>query len=292
MDSFSSRTLVAIGLAVYTLGQVAPAFVPTSAAPRAPPKFGGLPGAAAFGRQSSDSGSAGAALLAVGVGAVAGVASSLRRTSAIRRRADASDLVPGGPVVYYSKALQDAAAEKGESVGVTKDLMRLKSLMQGHPDTPFLEDLSARNTPGFTQLDEAELIIKLMVANGGPLQSKTFPAFLKFLGKKKRMMSLGRILFVYVQTLYINQSVAPVKVLSANLLTDAQKDAIKEKMKKKLQVDDVKLVVEYDVSLDAGLKLEWGFTDPDNMDVPTQFQDLSLGKYIEQAVLKDNTVPA
>lgn len=275
--------LVALGLAVYMLGQVAPAFVPTSATTRAPPKLGGLPGAAPSGLPSADSGSAGAAILAVGVGAVAGVAGSLRRSSgrknATKRYADKSLLEPGGGIVAYSKALTDAAAQKGESVTVTKDVMKLKSSMEDHPDTPFLENLLARNTPGISQVEEAELLIDLLK----PLESKVFPAFLIFLAKKKRLVSLRRILNEYVQTLYLNQSVAPVRVTSAVPLSDEQKDKIKEKMKSKLDVDDIKLVCDYDAGLMAGVLLEWGFTDPDNMEIATESADLTMSSYLEKA---------
>merc|ERR1712187_683411 len=136
-------------------------------------------------------------------------------------------------------------------------------------DEDFLHEMLAQNTPNYTQVDKANLIIELLQ----PLESTVLPKFLVFLAKKKRMCSLKKIVQQYVQTLYISQSVAPVKVTSASILTDDQKDQIKEKMKAKLEVDDIKLICEYDTSLLGGFKLEYGYTDPDTLLVPTYETD-------------------
>merc|ERR1711879_590754 len=153
-------------------------------------------------------------------------------------------------------------------------------------DEDFLHEMLAQNTPNYTQVDKANLIIELLQ----PLESTVLPKFLVFLAKKKRMMSLKKIVQQYVQTLYISQSVAPVRVISASVLTEEQKDAIKEKMKKKLEVDDIKLICEYDNSLLGGFKVLYGYTDPDRLLVPNYEVDCSLKNFLDSAVVKEGVV--
>merc|ERR1712083_744109 len=177
--------------------------------------------------------------------------------------------------------LVEAAAAKGESVPVTKDVMKVKKAFD--EDEDFLHEMLAQNTPNYTQVDKANLIIELLQ----PLESTVMPKFLVFLAKKKRMCSLKKIVQQYVQCLYMSQSVAPVRVTSASILSDDQKEKIKEKMKAKLEVDDIKLVCEYDNSLLGGFKVEYGYTDPDRMRVPNYQIDISLKNFLEKAVVKE-----
>jgi len=281
-----SRVLVALGLALYTMDLAGQAFVPTSTSLRAPSMGAALPGA--LGRQPVElgSGSAGAAILAVAVGAATGVAATLRRTrcSSVQRRADGSYLTPKGPIVVYCEALVAAAAEKGESVPVSKDVMKVKKAYD--EDEDFLHEMLAQNTPDWTQVDKAKLIVELL----SPLESTVMPKFLIFLAKKKRLCSLKKIVQQYVQTLYISQSVAPVKVISASILTEEQKDKIKAKMAKKLEVDDIKLICEYNNALLGGFQIEYGYTDPDRLKVPNNQIDISLKSFLDNAVVKEGVV--
>jgi len=196
-----------------------------------------------------------------------------------------SGLSPGGPVVAYTEALTDAAAKKGEPVLVTKDVMRLRMLFE---DDDFLDELLyVNNEVGRSDLDRARDMIKLMQ----PLESTVLPKFVIFLAKKKRLMALKPICKEYVASLYFTNSIAPVKVRSAQPLSEEQKEAIKEKMKEKTGAADIKLVAEVDGSLLGGFVIEWGFVDPENLDTPSEGVDLSLQTILTKKAL-DNGVLA
>lgn len=280
--------LVAVGLMLYTVSTLAPAFVSSSLAPRTPSSgllHQGTADTASRPAGNLGSSSGSAALLAVAVGAATGIAASLKRASArsscIQRRADGSGLDPGGPVKVYCEALVEAAKSKNESVQVTKDMMKLKIAFK--EDDDFLDGMLAQNTPSNSQVDNAQLVVDLLQ----PLESTVLPKFLTFLGKKRRLCSLNKIAEQYIQTLYINASIAPVKVIGATMLTDAQKTAIKDKMKKKLDVDDINLTCEVDVGLIGGFKIQYGYTDPDRLRIPTQEIDISLKRSLEVAAVKE-----
>merc|ERR1712187_878085 len=94
----------------------------------------------------------------------------------------------------------------------------------------------------------------------------------------------------YMNTLYATQNIAPVRVKSAQPLTEEQKEAIKEKMKAKTGASDIKPVCQLDTSLIAGLAVEYGFVDPELLDIPTSGEDLSLKRYLETAALNQGVV--
>merc|ERR1711933_46252 len=94
---------------------------------------------------------------------------------------DKSGLMPGGPVVAYSDALAQAAAKQGESVPVTKDVMKVKSLFK---DDDFMNALQfIVNNPTITLTAKAADMVELMQ----PLESSVMPKFVTFLAKKKRL---------------------------------------------------------------------------------------------------------
>merc|ERR1712050_638778 len=114
---------------------------------------------------------------------------------------------------------------------------------------------------------------------GQPLESEVLPKFVKFLAKKKRLMALQPIVENYMSTLYETQNIVPVRVRSAQPLTEEQKEAIKEKMKAKTGASDIKLVCQIDPSLIAGLSVEYGFVDPEELGTPTSGEDMSMKTY-------------
>merc|ERR1712176_223473 len=104
-----------------------------------------------------------------------------------------------------------------------------------------------------------------------PLESKVVPALLKFVAKKQRLLSIKKILKEYVQSIYWNQSITPVRCISADPLTDEQKAAITQKMAKKLGCADV--------------KLEYGFTDPDTLKYCSDGEDCTLRNFLERSAI-------
>ena len=100
------------------------------------------------------------------------------------------------------------------------------------------------------------------------------------------------IMFEYVQSMYYKQSITPIRVTSAQRLTEDQLQKIGEKMKGKVGTTDVKLVAEVDPNLIGGLTLEWGYTDPVNLYAPTHGVDLSLKNILNKRALQKGVVDA
>jgi F-type H+-transporting ATPase subunit delta len=206
------------------------------------------------------------------------------RASRTLMRADLSGLAPGGPLVAYTDALIEAAAKQGETVPVTKDMMKVKKMLK---DEAFLEELSlVVNALGTTEVMKAQGMVKLL----SPLESKTVPKFIVFLAKKARLVALAPLAEEFVNTLYSTQSIAPVRVVSAQRLTEAQIGDIKNKMKAKTGASDIKLVQEVDAGLLGGFRVEWGFTDPEGLGTPTEGVDLSLKSFLQKAALNQGVV--
>mmetsp|Transcript_56696 Transcript_56696/g.156940 ORF Transcript_56696/g.156940 Transcript_56696/m.156940 type:complete len:304 (+) Transcript_56696:91-1002(+) len=239
-------------------------------------------------------GGAGAGLRAAATALVLGalgaaVRSGGRAAGASRRprtqaRADASGLSASGPITVYTRALMDAAAKQKESVPVTKDVMKIKALFG---DEDFLDELTlVVNETGQTELDKARGMLKLMQ----PLESKVMEKFVIFLAKKRRLLALKPICHEFVCSLYDAQSIAPVVVRSAQRLTSEQIKNITDKMKAKTGASDIKLVTEVDASLLGGFIIEWGFTDPENLNTPTEGIDLSLKNYLKKSAINQGVI--
>jgi len=216
-------------------------------------------------------------------------ASGAAARSAVRRTQmhavlDASGLIPAGPVMAYSDALAVAATKKGESVPVTKDVMKVKGLFD---DNQFKDELQfIVNNPTLEQTEKAASMIELMQ----PLESSVVPTFVTFLAKKRRLKALKSVTEAYMSTLYRTQNIVPVRVMSAQPLSEEQKEAIKAKMKAKTGASDIKLVCKIEPTLVAGLTVEYGFEDADQLETPTDGMDLSMKTYLEKAALDQGVV--
>jgi len=189
-----------------------------------------------------------------------------------------------GPVAAYSKALADAAAKTGESVAVTKDVMMIRAK---YDDEDFRQELVlVQNEPAQDVLVTASRTVRLLE----PFESTVMKKFITFLAKKRRLVALLPVCKEYVAALYFSQSIAPVLVKSASPLTKEQSESIKEKMKSKTESGDVKLINEIDGSLLAGFTLEWGYTDPEKLEGPTNGIDLSLKTYLEKKAIDKGVI--
>jgi len=199
-------------------------------------------------------------------------------------KVDKSGLRPGGPLVAYTDALSQAATQTGESVQVTKDVMKIKALFR---DRAFLDDLQfVVNDPSKPVLKKASEMVELMQ----PLESTVMPKFVTFLAKKRRLQALKPMAVEYMSSIYKVQNIVPVLVKSAQPLTEEQQEAIKEKMKQRTGASDIKLVCSVDNNLIAGMQLTYGFVDPENLEVPTEGLDLSLKTFLEDAALNEGIV--
>jgi len=210
--------------------------------------------------------------------------STASRSSRVTVRAAANTGGGGwssGPLIVYMDALMDAAATSGESVAVTKDVMRYKTLMESMTDEMKFEITNANNKPGITILERAGVIVNGM----GPWESTVFPKYITFLAKKRRLKSLRAICEEYVSHLYHRESIEAVTVTSAARLTDEQVEKIKVKMAEKLEVRDIKLIQKVDNKLLSGFKIEWLYTDPENPAVGSESIDLSLKSALADAAV-------
>eukprot|EP00929_Paragymnodinium_shiwhaense_P114792 TRINITY_DN832_c0_g2_i2.p2 TRINITY_DN832_c0_g2~~TRINITY_DN832_c0_g2_i2.p2 ORF type:complete len:295 (+),score=89.56 TRINITY_DN832_c0_g2_i2:97-981(+) len=187
----------------------------------------------------------------------------------------------GQAVVCFSDALADAGVKKEESRAVTMDVMKVKELLDRES---FRDDLRLFiNQPFLPETEKAAGLTKLF----GGLESTVFPKYVMFLAKKKRLPMLREVLDFYMKQQYKTQSIEPVRVRSAQRLTPEQQEKIKEKMRAKSGVQNIKLIQEVSNELVAGFTIEWGFTDPDTLTCPTEGLDLSLKNVVKRAAVKE-----
>jgi ATP synthase F1 delta subunit len=210
--------------------------------------------------------------------------------SKVAMKADLSGLIPSGPLIAYMKALMDQGAKSGESVAITKDVMRYKRIMEGEMmGTKELEEFYYKKNSlpelGTEDPTKQVAIADLEIQYFGPWESTIFPKFIKFLAKKTRLAQLGAICQEYMSNLYVMQSIAPVVVVSAQKLSEEHAAAIKEKMKARIGVNDIKLVTRVDSNLIAGFKIMWGFTDPELLDAGSEMLDYTFKAAVEKSAL-------
>jgi ATP synthase F1 delta subunit len=213
-------------------------------------------------------------------------------TTRANRVAMRAESEPTGPIYVYMKALMEASAKKGESVPVTKDVMKYKATME-KPDEDLMKKMQVEITEdGHPHaFNDREVIqAQKMVALLGPWESTVFPKFVTFLAKKDRLDQLLMMCQQFVVHLYDQQSIAPVVVTSAQPLTNKQAESIKDKMKGMLKVADIKLVQKVDSVLVGGFKVEYNFLDPENPDVGINCIDLSMKRAFEDAALSEGVV--
>merc|ERR1712039_317044 len=142
------------------------------------------------------------------------------------------------------------------------------------------------NNPTVSLTSKADQMVELMQ----PLESSVMPKFVTFLAKKRRLQALQPVVEEYMSSLYETQNIIPVRVKSAQPLTEEQKEAIKEKMKAKTGASDIKLVCQVNPALIAGLTVEYGFVDPEQLGTPTSGEDITLKTYLEKAALNQGVV--
>lgn len=192
----------------------------------------------------------------------------------------------GSPADLFMQVLRDAAAKKGESVPVTKDVMKARKALRNEDFLMELEEYV-----GSVAGDEyvrAEKAIEMMTN----LESTVFPKFMLFLAKKNRSGLLETMMDHYIRTLYKTESIAPVNVVTANSLTDAEKESLKERMKVVAGASDIKMVIKVDPALVAGFKVEWDFLDPDNMLNAQQSIDMTMASHIKTSALRKGVTGA
>jgi len=207
-----------------------------------------------------------------------------RSQSLLPRQGYSASDTYGFPGHVFADALADAAAAKKEAVPVMQDMMLLKDVFEEKdPSSKVWNSWNAAlKTPMVTNEQRAVEFLKDIK---GELKSTVVPKFIMFAAKKKRLDMLRVMALIYVQKMYKAQSVAPVKVESAAPLGDDQIKTIKEKMKQRLDVQDVKIAATINPDLVAGFKLYFNFRDPEKMKEPSSFLDLSFTSHMKESAL-------
>jgi len=191
----------------------------------------------------------------------------------------------GFPVEVYAEALADAAAATKEAVPVMQDMMFLKDMWQGGPAMETWEKFLA-----IPMCDEVFHAKGFVEAHKADFKSTVVPKFLVFMAKKGRLHMLRALSLAYVQKMYKAQSIAPVRVVSAAPLSEDQTKMIKDKMAKKLGVQDIKLVAHTNSDLVAGFKLYWDFKDPEQMTQSGAEEDYTFAAYVKEAALNEGVL--
>jgi len=218
------------------------------------------------------------------VNRVAGRGAAAQTRTSTQRCVDDSGLAGSGPIIMLTKVLTDTATKMKEAVPLTQDVMMVK---KKYDDEEVMDELLyILNDHATSQLTKGKQLIEIM----GPFQSTVMPKFIVFLAKKKRLMAVRKVCIEYVKTLYFTQSIAPVKVTSADRLSEDQKNEIKAKMTARIGVQDVKLIEEVDGGLLAGFKVEWDFLDPEKLYCPSSSIDMSMQTHLNNMALTKGIV--
>jgi len=212
---------------------------------------------------------------------------------ALTKKVEDTEQVKGleSPLVVYTRALVEAAAKKGESETVTKDIIKVRSfyemILNDQLDITqkYLDLINGQASVDMTDVGRTVEISEMM-----GLESTVLPVFFRFLAKKRRFNGLSMIADNYMDNLYQQQSWVPVRVISAQTLTEEQKDAIKTKMMKITGADDIKMVTKIDGDLLGGFKIEYNFLDCDSMSDPQDGLDYSLKKALQRAAVSQGVL--
>jgi len=218
------------------------------------------------------------------VNRVAGRGAAAQTRTSTQRCVDASGLAGSGPIIMLTKVLTDTATKMKEAVPLTQDVMMIK---RKYDDPEVLDELLYMlNDAASSEVTKGKQLTEIL----GPFQSTVMPKFIVFLAKKKRLLSVRKVCTEYVKTLYFTQSIAPVKVTSAERLSEDQKNEIKAKMTTRIGVQDVKLIEEVDGGLLAGFKVEWDFLDPEKLYCPSSSIDMSMQSHLNKMALTKGIV--
>jgi len=209
-----------------------------------------------------------------------------RSQSLLPRHAAAyENIVYGTPLDVFSAALAEAASATKEAVPVMQDMLYLKAMFESEEANKGKDKwFDLVNVPKITLVQRAEQFVDFMKDD---LKSTAVPKFIVFLAKKRRLDILRPLTLRYVKNMYELQSIVPMQVESAAPMSEAQIKNLKEQMKKKLGVQDIKVISKIDPALVAGFKLYWDYEDPEKLKNPQMFLDASFQTHLQSAALSN-----
>lgn len=218
----------------------------------------------------------------VAPGRIALGAASARHTRSTRTQTNAVQFgTAHNPVIVYVNALIELAKKENESVQVAKEILHWKREMidKDLSDRDLLNEVYLYNDKNdISELQRAKKLLEVFKP-----KSKVLTSFVTLLGKKKRINMLKDVITVFVKQLYELQSIAPVRLVSAEKLSSEEEATLKTKLKGMLGVKDIKLVTKIDPTLLGGFKVEYGFSDPELMSGEFTYMDFSLASALKGA---------
>merc|ERR1712032_4062 len=102
------------------------------------------------------------------------------------------------------------------------------------------------------------------------------------IAKKGRADQFQEIIRGYIELNYTVAKVQLVRCVSADPLSEPQKEKLIEKMKERTGCEAIKLITEVDNSLGAGLNLSWDYLDTETPSNPQSKLNLTLSSKIKK----------
>lgn len=148
----------------------------------------------------------------------------------------------------YGTAVYQLAVEENCSKEVFDDFQKVAEVFGQNPE--FIRLLS---NPRLSAAERAETVGKVF---GGRI-NKTLLNTLKILAEKRRCDAVGKCCEVYKRLYCEDNNILPVTAVSAVGLSEAQKERLSEKLRKKTS-SEILLSCKVDPSCIGGIRLEYG----------------------------------
>jgi F-type H+-transporting ATPase subunit delta len=175
--------------------------------------------------------------------------------------------------VPYARALFDFSVEKNIMHQITADFQNLEIFLEKSPElTEYLDNPVVSNNA------KCEILTKTLQSQ---INSDTFK-FLLILVKRDRINLLNSVIDNYLELVYETASIKMVEVSTAFPFTNAQKNALIQKLKELTNAREIRLVINVNSNLIGGFLIKTG-TRIIDFTVKNQLQ--TLAKHLD-AVLE------
>jgi F-type H+-transporting ATPase subunit delta len=175
--------------------------------------------------------------------------------------------------VPYARDLFDFSVEKNIMHQITADFQNLEIFLEKSPElTGYLDN------PVFSNTAKCEILTKTLQSE---INSETFK-FLLILVKRDRINLLNSVIANYLELVYETASIKMVEVSTAFPFTNAQKNALIQKLKELTNAREIRLVINVNSNLIGGFLIKTG-TRIIDFTVKNQLQ--TLAKHLD-AVLE------
>jgi F-type H+-transporting ATPase subunit delta len=151
--------------------------------------------------------------------------------------------------VPYARALFDFSVEKNIMHQITADFQNLEIFLEKSPElTGYLDNPVVSNNA------KCEILTKTLQSQ---INSDTFK-FLLILVKRDRINLLNSVIDNYLELVYETASIKMVEVSTAFPFTNAQKNALIQKLKELTNAREIRLVINVNSNLIGGFLIKTG----------------------------------